>query len=42
MEFIIESAKPILLGLGLLLAGNFLLVWPCLAMSKRCEEGEDA
>lgn len=38
MEFIIENATALLWTLGGLQVVGILLIWPCLAISKQCEE----
>lgn len=38
LDFIIENSGPILWVLGIMWSGCGLVVWSCLAMSKRCEE----
>lgn len=40
MSFIIENATTIFWALGALQVVGILLIWPCLAMSKKCE-GEE-
>lgn len=40
IKFIIDNATPLLWGLGLIYFVGLPLLWSCLAMSKRCEEGK--
>lgn len=40
MTFLIDNATPLLWGLGTLYLCVGLVIWSCLAMSKRCE-GEE-
>lgn len=40
MTFIIENATPLIIGGGILYLGFGLVIWSCLAMSKRAGGGE--
>lgn len=37
MSFIIENATPLLIGVGILWGLGLVVIWSCLAMSKRSE-----
>lgn len=39
LDFISDNARPLLWGLGIFYLVLIPILWSCLAMSKRCEEG---
>lgn len=40
MSFIIEYATPLFIGVGILWGFGLVVIWSCLAMSKRAGGGE--
>lgn len=40
MSFLIDNALPIVIGVGILWWLGGVVIWSCLAISKRCE-GEE-